>query len=245
MVPRTGAGHRNGCGEPAFRLRYPVHGILVFGLQALAAAIGKDIRDNVDPVAQVIKGQDGGEIHEVDVIEPQFVRGAGRKLLELPYQVIGKITHSASQKRRQPLQVDGAEPPGDLPELNQRPPLFRSGFSQFLRHDSLSLRAHNQKGIPAYEGITRQPLAPFDALQEKNAGAPLSDTEERGSRREQIPQDVLVQRDHVPLACQVLDRLKRRLDHSLGSGSGTASGVQRFPFLCPDPALCPNKSKKP
>ena len=76
-------------------------------------------------------------------------------------------------------------------------------------------RAQDEERILPEEGVPRHLLAAFDRLEQERVVGVLGDLQERGHRRQQIRDDLLVDGDERPPLCQLLELLERRDVHLL------------------------------
>ena len=173
--------------------------VLIPGFDAFDTVLVEDIGDDVDSMLQVIEGEDGGKIHYLVIIQPQIILGYRWKFFKLADDIVGKIPDAAPEKWGQVRYRHRLEAAGYLPELVESSRFLADNLALALNRHGIPLSAHHDKGIPADEGISRQALAPFNALQQKNSAAAVGNAQECGGRSEKVSENILADRNNRSL----------------------------------------------
>ncbi len=143
---------------------------------------GPDVRDDLNPLAQMIEGENGIVDPEQDVGGPEIVRTRPRQFLDLAHHVIGQVAHGPSGEAGQIGKRHGAVRGDGPPQRLERPGAVRR-------------RPHDRDRVASEKRVARHGLAAFNRFQEERIAAARGDPEEGRDRREQIGADLAAERD--------------------------------------------------
>ncbi len=209
----TGEGSEIGTRQAFFDLLDAQQGVLVPGFNAFDAVLVEDIGDDVDSMLQVIESEDGGKIHHLVIIQSQIILGCRWKFFKLADDIVGKIPDAAAEEWRQIRYRHRLEAAGYLPELVESSRFLADNLALALDRYGIPFPAHHHKGIPADEGIPRQALASFNALQQKDSAAAVGDAQECGGRSEKVSENILADRNNGSFLGNSFYFVQRWLNH--------------------------------
>ena len=193
-VPPKRRGRRRAEQQPLHRLDAPAGFAVAFAQgarpQRAAALLRSNVRDDLDPLLQVVERQDRVVDPEHHVWEAQVVLDRARQPLEEPHHVVRQVTDRPSREARQVPQTYRSVP-GHRPA--QRPQRIAAG-EVVIDHG-----AHERRRIASQERVAGDRLAAFHRLEEERLARARLDAEKGGHRREQVRSQLATHRDDVAL----------------------------------------------
>ena len=186
-------------------------GELVQRLEVLVAGDAR-VGDDEDPVPHVIEREHRVEQHEAGfVLVGRF--GLQRHRLEPRRRVVAQVADGAAGEARQARHERRLEARHQLAQHRDER-LVRLGRLARAVDDRLAApRPEDEKRILAEKRVAADLLAAFNRLQQKRVVGVLRDLQERRDRRQQIGDDLLVDRDERTPLRQLLEFLERRDVH--------------------------------